>query len=924
MPRFNPTTGSLDSLSDMELPTFDGGDEPVDVSYHQRTKAENKEILPPRPEPGYKDSESMSSRPRKKTPTVATDRTGRTGQSEPSTSAKSINQHSGVLRRLFADGRARMFFGILMIMVTVYLIMTTIGYITTGSADQSAVINNSLSTLAEKPDSVKNIGGPLGAWLSNSIVSSTFGIAGLIIVFYTAVLGLSLLKVIRCRFWSFTAKCLVSTAAGSIILGLATYDLEGFIYWGGKHGYYINKLLIAYSGVVGAISISIIMGSLILLIFLPPLQKAYQFISSRISDYTTRIQEMRAERAARHEEPSTTNDDLSAYDYTTVQNPTDNTSSHMPNRRSHAEYTTEASADAGSHPYGTSENQPTIESEPSAVTTDSYYSDSVPSTQQVDTALQPDTTSALENDGLASAEDEVETFSINKGEIEVAKTVEQEPYDPTADLPRYRFPSIDCLIDRKMKENNVDLAEQEENKERITKTLNDYGIGISHIEATVGPTVTLYEIIPAEGVRIAKIKRLEDDIALSLAALGIRIIAPIPGRGTIGIEVPNKEPQTVSMRYIITSKAYQECNMELPMAMGSTISGEVFMADLTKMPHLLVAGATGMGKSVGLNAIIASLLYKKHPAELKLVLIDPKMVEFSLYSRIEHHYLAKLPDEEEAIITDPTKVVTTLKSLCLLMDQRYALLKEANLRNIKEYNARFVQRKLSPAKGHHYMPYIVVIVDEFADLIMTAGKEVETPIARIAQKARAVGMHMILATQRPSTNVITGIIKANFPGRVAFRVTQMVDSRTILDRPGANQLIGRGDMLFSRDGEISRVQCAFIDTPEVEAICEEIDMQAGYEHAFYLPECLPEEGESIAGNSFGERDALFDEAAMAIISSGVASTSSLQRRFSIGYNRAGKIMDQMEAAGIVGPSQGGKPRQILIDAMSLDAILSQK
>lgn len=364
--------------------------------------------------------------------------------------------------------------------------------------------------------------------------------------------------------------------------------------------------------------------------------------------------------------------------------------------------------------------------------------------------------------------------------------------------------------------------------------------------------------------------------------------------------------------------------MELPMAMGSTISGEVFIADLTKMPHLLVAGATGMGKSVGLNAIIASLLYKKHPAELKFVLIDPKMVEFSLYSRIENHYLAKLPDEEEVIITDPSKVVTTLKSLCLLMDQRYALLKEANLRNIKEYNARFVQRRLNPEKGHHYMPYIVVIVDEFADLIMTAGKEVETPIARIAQKARAVGMHMILATQRPSTNVITGIIKANFPGRVAFRVTQMVDSRTILDRPGANQLIGRGDMLFSRDGEISRVQCAFIDTPEVEAICEEIDMQAGYEHAFYLPECLPEEGETISSGSFGERDPLFDEAAMAVLSSGVASTSSLQRRFSIGYNRAGKIMDQMEAAGIVGPSQGGKPRQILIDPMSLDAILSQK
>lgn len=738
-------------------------------------------------------------------------------------------------------------------------------------------------------------------------------------IFYIAALALTLLKVRKFRFWPLTAKCLVSTVAVSIILGLVTYDHEGFIYWGGKHGYYINKLLIAYSGIIGAVSISVIMGALMLLVFLPTLQNAWNFVRTQIQKRTARIRALKSRHAAQHPKSSTSTasqpvQDTTSYKEadTSVSNDTD-VQDVMPdvNLNSYA---------PSDYPQASSMDVPEESPYVYGNTNDRSASDAAETDMDdVDALSDP-----IDEDLTEATDSPAETFSISTGEIEVAKAVEQEPYDPTADLPRYRFPSIDCLIDRKVKENNVDLAEQEENKERITKTLNDYGIGISHIEATVGPTVTLYEIIPAEGVRIAKIKRLEDDIALSLAALGIRIIAPIPGRGTIGIEVPNKEPQTVSMRSIITSRDYQECNMELPMAMGSTISGEVFIADLTKMPHLLVAGATGMGKSVGLNAIIASLLYKKHPAELKFVLIDPKMVEFSLYSRIENHYLAKLPDEEEAIITDPSKVVTTLKSLCLLMDQRYALLKEANLRNIKEYNARFIQRRLNPEKGHHYMPYIVVIVDEFADLIMTAGKEVETPIARIAQKARAVGMHMILATQRPSTNVITGIIKANFPGRVAFRVTQMVDSRTILDRPGANQLIGRGDMLFSRDGEISRVQCAFIDTPEVEAICEEIDMQAGYEHAFYLPECLPEEGETISSGSFGERDPLFDEAAMAVLSSGVASTSSLQRRFSIGYNRAGKIMDQMEAAGIVGPSQGGKPRQILIDPMSLDAILSQK
>lgn len=535
-----------------------------------------------------------------------------------------------------------------------------------------------------------------------------------------------------------------------------------------------------------------------------------------------------------------------------------------------------------------------------------------------------------------------EAFSITVPEIEVADDLDIEnrdedstsannksafelygPFDHRAELSHFTFPSIDLLAERETGP-VVDMEEQQANKERIVKTLNDYKIGISKIEATVGPTVTLYEIVPAEGVRISQIKRLEDDIALSLSALGIRITAPIPGKGTVGIEVPNSSPCTVSMRSVITSKKYQESKMALPMAMGATISNEIFIADLAKMPHLLVAGATGMGKSVGLNAILASLLYKKHPSELKFVLIDPKMVEFSLYSKLERHYLAKLPDEEDAIITDPSKVIQTLNSLCVEMDDRYSLLRKANVRSIEEYNKKFTERRLSPANGHKYLPYIVVVVDEFADLIMTAGKEVETPIARIAQKARAVGMHMIIATQRPSTNVITGIIKANFPGRVAFRVSQMVDSKTILDRTGANQLIGRGDMLFSHNGSLERVQCAFISTEEVEAITQCIDNQAGYEHAYFLPEAPNESFDNQAGAGASvERDPMFDEAARFIVQRQVGSTSLLQRKFNIGYNRAGRLMDQMEAAGIIGPVNGSKPRNILVDSITLEQILQQ-
>lgn len=497
-----------------------------------------------------------------------------------------------------------------------------------------------------------------------------------------------------------------------------------------------------------------------------------------------------------------------------------------------------------------------------------------------------------------------------------------EDYDPRKDLSSFRFPSMSLLKIYNTGEKGVDMNEQNENKEKIIHTLRNYGIEIVSIKATVGPTITLYEIVPQAGVRISKIRNLEDDIALSLSALGIRIIAPMPGKGTIGIEVPNKDPQIVSMQSVISSKRFQECGYDLPVALGKTITNEVFMFDLTKMPHLLVAGATGQGKSVGLNAIITSLLYKKHPSEMKMVLIDPKMVEFNIYSTIEKHYLAKLPDEEKAIITDVTKVTQTLNSLTREMDDRYELLMRAHVRAIKEYNEKFVKRRLNPEKGHRYMPYIVVVIDEFGDLIMTAGKEIEMPIARIAQKARAVGIHMVIATQRPTTNIITGTIKANFPARMAFRVTSQIDSRTILDMSGANQLIGRGDMLFSQGSSLIRIQCAFVDTPEVEEIAQYIGKQHGYDSAFALPEVTTDADTPSGSVDLNDRDALFEEAARLIVVHQQGSTSLIQRKFSIGYNRAGRLMDQIEAAGIVGPAQGSKPRDVFIsDEYSLEKLL---
>lgn len=536
-------------------------------------------------------------------------------------------------------------------------------------------------------------------------------------------------------------------------------------------------------------------------------------------------------------------------------------------------------------------------------------------------------TSSEENDHESIAfEVQVAADEQQLSETEIDQKVQAfGEYDPKLDLSRFELPNIDLLAQHGDGIVRVSESELEENKTRIINTLRNFSIEVSSIKAEVGPTVTLYEIVPAPGIRISKIKNLEDDIALSLAALGIRIIAPIPGRGTIGIEVPNSNPDIVSMRSLIASEKFQQSKAALPIAMGKTISNETYVFDLAKMPHLLMAGATGQGKSVGLNAMLVSLLYRKHPSQLKFVLVDPKKVELTLFNHIERHYLAKLPDGEEAIITDTSQVVATLNSLCVEMDQRYDLLKEAQCRNLAEYNAKFIRRKLNPEEGHKYLPYIVLVIDEFADLIMTAGKEVETPIARLAQLARAIGIHLIIATQRPSVNIITGTIKANFPARIAFRVTSKIDSRTILDAGGADQLIGRGDMLMSTGNDLIRIQCGFVDTPEVEAICEFVGSQQGYPEAFILPEYTPEGGKSESGHlNDDERDSMFEDAARMIVMHQQGSTSLLQRKLKLGYNRAGRIIDQLEAAGIIGPFEGSKARKVLVpDEASLEQMLQK-
>ena len=545
--------------------------------------------------------------------------------------------------------------------------------------------------------------------------------------------------------------------------------------------------------------------------------------------------------------------------------------------------------------------------------------------KQNDNLIEDDTQvdNNIESEDISIEVEEINEEEVTSKNIDFSN-VNSKKFDPTLDLRNFKNPSIDLLKDYGDGTIKIDQEELESNKNRIVDTLKNYNIGIKQIKATIGPTVTLYEIIPDAGIRISKIKNLEDDIALSLSALGIRIIAPIPGKGTIGIEVPNKKKSIVSMKSLLSSKKFIESDMELPITLGKTISNETFIVDLTKMPHLLMAGATGQGKSVGINAILTSILYKKHPAEVKFVLVDPKKIELSIFNKIERHYLAKLSDSDDAIIIDNDKVINTLNSLCIEMDKRYELLKDAMTRNIKEYNEKFISRKLNPENGHTFLPYIVLVIDEFADLIMTAGKEVETPLARLAQLSRAVGIHLIIATQRPSVNVITGLIKANFPARIAFRVTSKIDSRTILDTGGAEQLIGRGDLLYSQSNELTRIQCGFIDTSEVEKLSDYVGSQTGYTSAYILPEFSKEDGKDSSNISLEDRDSMFDEAARVIVSNQQGSASLLQRKLKLGYNRAGRLIDQMEDAGIVGPFEGSKPRQVLItDLNSLESLLSE-
>lgn len=926
------------------------------------------------------------------------------------------------LRQFFSDGRFSIFCGVVLILVAAYMLLASISYIANAATDQSLLVNTSADALKSHSSSVNNSAGWFGAMLSHFIIYRWLGLGAFVIIFYVGALGLSLVKLCKFNFWTLTFKSLVSALAVSLIVGLVTYTTPSPTFWGGEHGYFINKVLIDNASPWSAIALSIIMLTALVLIFIKPVSFIVSTIIKGVGSMKGRLarrhdaameaahrtemryqaekeaEKKRAERRQAMEEaqqkaaaeskpaismdeelsaplvspkpkpapldemyapvaPTVTINDLTDdfHSAPTGEESTENDTIVEPRKEPSAEnkeldnissqLTDIVDIPAPNHSESTeAENDafdtPAMEPESKSARLTSPLGLSLSSGAEVSQSISLDSVTDAQpeceatpakNDGEinekrkpdAALQSESAPMAIELKPIEPAKEIDDNSYDPTAELAHYKFPPIDLLRDIKVSDNPIDEEEQEANKERITNILRSYGVEIASITATIGPTITLYEIVPAPGVRIAKIKRLGDDVALNLSAMGIRIIAPIPGKGTIGMEVPNKNPQVVSMKSILTSRAYRESKAQLPMAMGTTISNDVYVADLAKMPHLLVAGATGMGKSVGLNTIIASLLYRKHPAELKFVLVDPKMVEFSLYKCIERHYLAKLPDEDEkAIITDPLKVVATLNSLCIEMDNRYALLSEAGMRGIKEYNEKFTSRRLNPNKGHRFLPYIVVVIDEFADLILTAGKEVETPISRIAAKARAVGIHMILATQRPSVNVITGVIKANFPGRMAFRVTQRNDSQTILDRPGAEQLIGRGDMLISRDGIIDRVQCAFIDTPEVEAICKFISEQQAYPSAYELPEVsTASESTGAAGATLTDRDPLFADAGREVIGQGLGSASSLQRKFNIGYPRAGKIMDQLEMAGVVGPTQGGKPRAVLMDMYSFERLL---
>ena len=780
------------------------------------------------------------------------------------------------------SSQQKLIFGSFLIILGLLLFISFLSFVFTGKEDQSV-----LNGFPERSTEYKNWASQLGAWVSEFFITKGFGLPSFIfagLLFLSGVyVTLNLNKVKLRKHWIWGTLIVIWL---SILFGFFThkYDLLG-----GTIGFEMNQFFQDYIGKIG--TILLLAFGLI----------AYLAIRFKVTGEGIAASFNRAKSSIKEDLKSEEN----------KKEPTAIFDNNL---------TEEAEAIKSAFEIPLENNEPTI----------SKHSKPEVKTEVKVEKLKMEVIEEPKEETIDSPEItmEVETVEEEKSETDnlADKLVEDfGQFDPTLELGKFQFPPLDLLKKYDNEGISIDQDELEENKNKIVETLNNYKIGISSIKATIGPTVTLYEIVPDAGIRISKIKNLEDDIALSLAALGIRIIAPIPGKGTIGIEVPNKNSTIVSMRSVIASQKFQKSEMHLPIAFGKTISNETFVVDLAKMPHLLMAGATGQGKSVGLNAVLTSLLYKKHPAEVKFVLVDPKKVELTLFNKIERHYLAKLPDSEEAIITDNTKVINTLNSLCIEMDNRYEMLKNAFCRNIAEYNTKFKARKLNPNDGHAFLPYIVLVVDEFADLIMTAGKEVETPIARLAQLARAIGIHLIVATQRPSVNVITGIIKANFPARIAFRVTSKIDSRTILDGSGADQLIGRGDMLYTQGNELIRIQCAFIDTPEVEKITEFIGSQKAYPDAHLLPEYVGEEGGTNLDIDISDRDKLFREAAELIVTAQQGSASLLQRKLKLGYNRAGRIIDQLEAAGIVGNFEGSKARQVLVpDLTSLDQLLDNE
>ncbi|MCD8184211.1 MAG: DNA translocase FtsK [Bacteroides sp.] len=807
----------------------------------------------------------------------------------------------GKIRAIFKNETIHFIVGLVLVIFSVYLLLAFSSFFVTGAADQSILDAGNAQELASTHNGVQNYAGSRGAQLASYLINDCFGISSFFILVFLAVAGLKLMRVRVVRLWKWFIGCALLLVWFSVFFGFAFVDQykDSFLYLGGMHGYNVSNWLVSQIGVPGVWMLLLVTAICFLI-----------YMSARTVIWLHRLFALSFLKRKQRTEPEEGETPEEFTDSWMAQGKKAPAVATTPEIKKEETKTVTEPMHEITLDLGGGAKAPTA---PAKADDD----DDVPMTFE---APSPESISSLQKQPEAKEPE----FEVEMVEDEEYKGPEREPYNPRLDLENYRFPTVDLMKHYENAEPTIDMVEQNANKDKIINTLRSFGIEISTIKATVGPTVTLYEITPEQGVRISKIRGLEDDIALSLSALGIRIIAPIPGKGTIGIEVPNSNPKIVSGQSIIGSKKFQESTYDLPIALGKTITNEVFMVDLCKMPHVLVAGATGQGKSVGLNAIITSLLYKKHPAELKFVLVDPKKVEFSIYSVIENHFLAKLPDGEDAIITDVTKVVQTLNSICVEMDTRYDLLKAAHVRNIKEYNEKFIGHRLNPEKGHKFMPYIVVVIDEFGDLIMTAGKDVELPIARIAQLARAVGIHMIIATQRPTTNIITGTIKANFPARIAFRVSAMVDSRTILDRPGANQLIGRGDMLFLQGADPVRVQCAFIDTPEVADITKFIARQPGYPTAFYLPEYVDENAGSDLGDvDMGRLDPLFEEAARLIVVHQQGSTSLIQRKFAIGYNRAGRIMDQLEKAGIVGSAQGSKAREVFcVDENDLEMRLN--